>query len=268
MYHIDAVEVEKDSKLWGDFTVIKDFKITKQVNVTHSKSTAVNVDELTNIVSGFIIQHVKKTTTLHVLCKDNVLQKIENIDAFTSNRVKYMNHAYYELFPVIDGKSIYLDSFQNGAVLRYEKDKTKWYANNNPPTKGKIIQEGTSYFIPTEKSIVKHVITKINESSRKRSTIPIILLGIEWDMNPTLPANGLPYTTTNIEYLINDLKKSNSVHHTVHVEWNGISSNNNKNKQNKNKNNNTYVCESLNETNNESNKRIASTQLKSNITNI
>jgi hypothetical protein len=41
-----------------------------------------------------------------------------------------------------------------------------------------------------------------------------------------LPANGLPYTV-DIENIIK-LKKSNTVQHVVHVEWNGIESENTK----------------------------------------
>jgi len=166
-----------------------------------------------------------------------------------------MNSAYYELFPIIDGRSTYADSFTNGAVLRYEKVKTKWYANNNPPTKGKIIQEGTFYFIPETKAKVVEVIAIIDKSTRKRSPIIVDILGIEWDLNPMLPANGLPYTTEDIKDKMESMKKSNTLHHVVHVEWNGIGSKNNNNT------NNASNCHPIKETNNESNKRIAITEL-------
>lgn len=270
MYHIDVIDVEEQTGSWGEFMVKKDFIVKLQAN----SSAAANVEDLTNkmkkmsivkdnTISGFILQYVTKKTSLYALCKENVLQKIKNIDEFTTNRVKYMNDSYYELFPIINGKTIYPDSFQNGAVLRYEKDKTKWYANNNPPTKGEIAQEGTCYFISEEKSIVKRVISVLEKSIRKRSAIPITLFGIEWDMNPMLPANGLPYTE-DIED-IGKLKKSNTVYHVVHVEWNGIESKKNENTKNS-KNNKS--CEPINETNNESNKRSAITHLKSIFTEI
>ena len=273
MYHVSIIDVKEHTSKWGEFTVEKSFEVTPHVsnnaasvnNLIHS----IKHLSITPRISGFILQYVKKETTVYGLCKDNILQLIENIDVFTENRVKYMNDNYYELFPVVDGKCTEADSFQNGAVLRYVKDGKKWFADNNPPTKGEITQKGTCYFIPEKKSIVNNVVELIEKNKRKRSSIPITLLGKEWDMNPTLPANGLPYMKSDIEDIFIKLKKSNVLHHAVHVTWNGIQPKKNKNtKKNENTKKSERICEPLEETNNENNTRNANTQLKSSITHL
>jgi len=276
MYHVSIIDVNTHESKWGEFTVEKSFEVTYVPNNAASVNNLIHSMShlsITPHISGFILQYVKKSSKVYALCKDNVLQKIKSIFDFTTKRVKYMNDNYYELFPVVDGKSIYADSFQNGAVLRYVKDNKEWIADNNPPTKGKIIQEGTCYFIPEKKSIVMNVVDSIEKNKRKRSIIPITLLGIEWDMNPTLPANGLPYTKSDIEDIVIKFKKSNVIHHTVHAEWDGIQYKKNENTKKNNKNNknnktNEHICNPLDETNNESNKRNATTKLKINITHL
>jgi hypothetical protein len=113
------------------------------------------------------------------------LQKIEDIDAFTSDRIVDMNADYYELFPVVNGTSVYSDHFGNGAILHYDYDKNKdeWFANNNPPTKGRIIQTGTSGFIPMEKKEVEKIARKIKNpcrpSEKKKKTCTFTLFDVE-----------------------------------------------------------------------------------------
>jgi hypothetical protein len=58
--------------------------------------------------------------------------------------------------------------------------------------------------------------------------------------------------------ILESMRKSNIIRHTVTVEWDGIGP---LNKNTKNKNNRS-VCEPIKESNNESNKRTAPTQLK------
>jgi hypothetical protein len=288
MYHVELLEVGQEAGSWGEFAVIKGFEIHTTPLNRNTAANASHVDQLITKMSklglnkspkapcGFIVQHVTKKTVVRALCAVSAnavsanavsanavstIKKIENIDDFTSNKVKYMNGAYYELFPVLDGKATENDSFANGAVLRYEKDKRTWYANNNPPTKGTIHQEGTIYFIPEDKHVVEQVMAIMEKSTRKRSPVIVPILGINWDLNPQSPANGMPYTEEKIGDILESMRKSNTVLHTVIAEWNGIGSlNNNKNKTN------TSVCHPIKETNNESNKRTAPTQLKITVT--
>ena len=274
MYQVQMHEVDRKEGSWGEFTVIKGFEVTNKKS--SRVSNASNVESLITNMSrlginkrssistekspcGFIVQHVTKTTDVHALCADSSIKKIKDIDAFTSNKVKYMNDAYYELFPVLDGKGTEDDSFTNGAVLRYVNDKKKWYADNNPPTKGTSEQKGTFYFIPEDKRVVEHVMKIMEKSTRKRSPIIMTILGLEWDLNPQLPTNGLPYANQErIGTILESMRKSNIIRHTVTVVWDGIGS---LNKNTKNKNNKS-VCHPIEESNNESNKRTAPTQLK------
>jgi len=272
MYQVQMHELLRKEGSWGEFTVIKRFEVMNKksspvTNASNVESLITNMSSLgiskhsttSAVPCGFIVQYVTKKTVVHALCADSSIKKIENIDDFTSNKVKYMNDAYYELFPVLDGKGTEDDSFTNGAVLRYEKDARTWYADNNPPTKGTSVQEGTFYFIPEDKRVVEHVIDIIKKSTRKRSPIIVPILGLEWDLNPQLPANGLPYANQKrMGAILESMRKSNSIQHTVAIKWDGIGP---LNKNIKNKNN-TSVCEPIKESNNESNKRTAPTQLK------
>ena len=278
MYIVHAIDIHNVAGSWGEFTVEKSFEVLSLNVASQSKSTSanalVNAKQLDNLINkmnrlsiimspcGFILQYVTKKTVVHALCGDNTVKKIENIDEFTNNRVKYMNDSYYELFPILDGKSTYHDSFANGAVLHYEKDKTKWYADNNPPTKGKIVQEGKLYFIPEKRSVVEDIISIIDKSTRKRSPIIVPIFGIEWDLNPIMPANGLPYTTQKIGDILESMRKSNSIQHTVSAVWDGIGSHKYINHNKHSSKSTVSICKPIKETNNESNKRVAITQLK------
>jgi len=271
MYEIKVILESSDKNPWGEFKVVKRLDV-KQLNVAaRSKSPAASASaarskspaaKATN-VCGFVVQYVTKKTVVYALCEDNNVRQISSIDDFTSDRVKYMNHSYYELFPILNGKSIYNDSFSNGAVLRYSKRGSLWISDNNPPTMGKIDQEGIMYFIPDHKANVENVINIIDNSTKKRSSILMNILGINWDLNPTMPANGLPYMETHdpdvkkkLESKLESLSNSKHIKHTVTVVWDGIKPYKNTNSVG---NNTSNKCNPIKEKNNVSNKRDGTT---------
>jgi hypothetical protein len=209
MYRLESTENLIEGSSWGSFSVNKSFDVYKSKN---------NTD-----INGFIVQHVTKNTDANVLCQDNKIRKINNIDEFTSDKVKYMNHNYWELFPVLDGEAVYDDSFSNGAVLRYKKEGRDWYAYDNPPTEGKITQKGEFFFIKTEKDLVDSVLKFMDVNKRKRTPVYIKIFNIDWDVSKIHPANGLPYTTDKKASELINFTNSNILKHNVNVKWNGIS---------------------------------------------
>lgn len=250
MYTITAIDRVVSDK-WGDMIVHKNMKVTSD-----RKS-----------IYGFIIQHVRKMTTASVLTSRG-FKKIKDIDEFTSNRVKHMNGSYYELFPVVDGVATETDSFANGAVLHYEQHKSKWYANNNPPTIGSILQTGSCFFIPATEDEVQSVIAFMKKNARMRNPREMQVAGITWYISVTSPANGLLYTD-NIETLFS-LKESNILVHVVIAQWDFSKNynffNSTRKNNNKNKNNNASTYNALAESNENSNRRDGTTIVSSTFT--
>lgn len=225
LYRVNIVEYSKEADDWGAFHTTKEFDIFR-VEPSNGKKNK----EIKEGVYGFVVQHVSKKTDVSVLCGDGLIREVSNIDKFTSNQVTHMNHSYTELFPVLEGETVIADRFQNGALLRYEQENSngKWYANDNPPTSGKIIIEGTIYFIPAEKDEVNRVInySSLNEKNKNKnnninSPTKIKIFGSVWDLSPDKPAAGLPYTTATLPSLA-ERRQSNVLKHTVEVGWNGI----------------------------------------------
>ena len=252
MYTITAIDRVVSDK-WGEYMVDKDMKVTSP-----SES-----------VYGFIIQHVRKMTTAKVLTTSG-FKKIKDIDAFTSSRVRYMNESYYELFPVVDGVATETDSFANGAVLHYEQHKSKWYANNNPPTIGSILQTGSCFFIPATEDDVHAVIAFMKKNARVRNPREMHVAGITWYISTISPANGLLYTD-NIEPLFS-LQQSNTLVHVVVAQWDFSKNynffNTTRKNKNKNKNNNATTYNALAESDENSNRRDGTTIVSSTITSI
>jgi hypothetical protein len=216
LYDIEIVNYSTVPGTWGDFTVQKAFDVFKKdPNNSSKKGTKSNI-------FGFILQKVEKQASVDVLCDNQKIKRIRNIEDFTSHQVKYLNHSYYELFPVVKGKSVHGDSFQNGQVLRYEKDSNSgiWYADNNPPTAGQIIQKGVFCFIPSDIGTVQRVLKHMKS---KTTNTKIEIFGIEWDTNSLFPANGLPYTTSLYAPMLFYQAKSPMFGHLVVANWNGIS---------------------------------------------
>jgi hypothetical protein len=202
MYVLAQYNTRKTAGICGDFVVHKKFKVTSK----YSKS-----------IYGYVIQKIEKTTDV----QDNTNRKITNIEAFTSDQVKYMNDSYYELFIIENGISIDGDNFQNGALLEYEYDSSekKWYALDDTPTKGNIIQKGTSWFISDTEENVRRKKEEYEASVERRD---ISILGTEWLIDPNTPANGLPILPpiSLVKMLEDYPKESNILEHTVTIEWN------------------------------------------------
>jgi hypothetical protein len=266
MYSIKIVDNFIDSGNWGNFTVYKAFdvikllpkdpnikinrrKTVKRNNCTKSKSKLLNI----NGINGYILQKVTKTTNAQVLCRDGIIKKIKNIEIFTNQNVKYMNEDYYELFPILNGKSCNADSFQNGEILQYfEFNNGIIEGDNNPPTKGIIEQIGKLCFISESFSSVKNVVEIMNRNRKIITDKYIEIFGIKWNINTILPANGLPYNNSKLPEALFMIADSNIIKHIVNVEWNGIFDNdikkNNINVNNINVNNiNVNNCRFSNE---------------------
>ena len=262
MYLIDIVNEDIEEGDWGDFTVHKEFNVSYNPHMSNKKSLAKKIAKnktrrninycrkhtrknTTNGINGYILQEVKKNTNAYVLCK-NGLKKINDIEKFTDGNVKYMNDSYYELFPVLDGKACYGDNFQNGEILHYTIDENgESGGDNNPPTRGTIKQIGIICFIeaPYESEISTQ--NKMRRNIRTIKDTYINIFGIDWNINTRLPANGLPFSTSDKVIDLFFKSKSNTINHIVNVKWNGIFVNEN-NKNNENNENNKNGIENIN----------------------
>lgn len=205
MYTVEIIEHRIKSENWGAFKVKKGF------NVIHPE---IDKDD----ISGYIIQRVEKQCKASVLTSDG-LRRIEDIDLFTSGNVLHTNESYYELFPVLMGESQYDDRFQNGAILHYEKDdaNTEWFANNNPPTIGIIIQQGTCFFIPCPEDDVIKINKAIEQYERNRKPITYKILDTLWTIDDDNAANGLFYVEAADK--LEEKRESPYVIHTVTAKW-------------------------------------------------
>jgi hypothetical protein len=205
MYTIEIIDHKIKSENWGAFKVKKGF------NVSHP-------DIPKESISGYIIQRVEKQCKANVLTPDG-LRRIEDIDSFTRGNVLHINESYYELFPVLMGESQYDDRFQNGAILHYEKNDndTEWVANNNPPTIGIILQQGTCFFIPYSNADVTKINKAITTYEKNKKPITRKILGISWAIDEDNAANGLFYV--NKAALLEEKRESPYVIHTVTATW-------------------------------------------------
>lgn len=205
MYTIEIIQHKIKSEHWGAFKVKKGF------NVIHPEIAKEDI-------SGYIIQRVEKHCKASVLTS-NGLRQIKNIDSFTSGNVLHTNESYYELFPVLMGESQYDDRFQNGAILHYEKDdaNTEWFANNNPPTIGMIIQQGTCFFVPCPEDDVTKINKAITTYEKNKKPITRKILGISWAIDEDNAANGLFYVKTANK--LEEKRESPYVIHTVTAKW-------------------------------------------------
>lgn len=187
----------KRRKPWGDFTVNKTF------SVANGKTQAG--------IFGVIVQTVSKTTevTVHEETGPRTLTTTDEIAKFTSNQVTHATHSYSELFAILDGKSKESDNFQNGALLRYEKDPEtgEVYADDEPPTSGTIKMVGTFAFVETTEELAREIQAKTEKQSGS-----IKFLDCSWSFEATTPANGLGYTTDPVT-----LVRPHT--HTVTVTW-------------------------------------------------
>jgi hypothetical protein len=241
MYRIKISGHSVDTGNWGNFTAYKAFDVIKVLSNNSSNKNRINrtnrrktlkknncnkpASKITNIngIHGYIIQKVTKRTNAQVLCGNGIIKNIKDIAAFTNENVKYMNEDYYELFPILNGKSCSGDSFQNGEILQYfEFNDGIMEGDNNPPTRGIIEQTGRFCFIAEPFSSVKNVVEIMNRNRKIITDKYIDIFGIKWNINTLLPANGLPYNNTVLPESMFMISDSNTMQHIVNVEWNGI----------------------------------------------
>lgn len=215
MFRITPIEINETPFKWGEYVVHKKFTVENITNNRNNRQAGVN---------GFVVQVVDKRTNAYALCNDNKIRQINNIEEFTSDRVKYMNESYIELFPIIDGNCDYGDNFQNGAILTYYKDGRKFYTDDNPPTSGNIEQIGRIFFIPiTDIAHITDVNANIDRKSRKKYDY-ITIFGLQWNISTLTPANGLPYIPYDEVILtgLYHLSQSRVLRHNVSASWNGL----------------------------------------------
>ena len=202
-YTIDVnQEIESDN--WGDFKIYKDF------NISH-----INIP--TKEIYGYVIQEVVKTTTLYTYENNNLqlLTTTNSIMEFTSGQVNYANNKYYEVFYIVGGKSVSGDMFTNGALIHYNIDDiSDIYPDDEVATAGIICMTGKCYFVSASKEVVNK-----NINSKRRI---VNILGLNWDTDKDLPANGLPYRTDIPLDIISRSSDGSALKHKVVVIWNGI----------------------------------------------
>ena len=189
MYILQITNEHNTAGKWGSFSVYKAFSVS-------------NADINKKNINGFVIQKVEKTTVAYKQADDGSVSQIADIEEFTGGFTQYMNHSYYELFHIKHGESVAGDMFQNGAVLRYVKSGRKYYADDEPPTTGRIHMHGQACFIPSV------------ESAKLKN-----VLGLSWSLSGNTPANGLHYRE-EVPSDFFDRCQSNILDHDVVVEWN------------------------------------------------
>ncbi len=200
-----------------------DFRVTKHFVVTNLKKPLAKPN-------GYIIQLIEKRTYVITKCGDQwdktnkgssicevgapetLLINSDDIDKFTAGNAKYMTHNYLELFEVKDGEGKWDDTFQNGAVVKYEwdwdgpkKKRKMWHpiiedVDESFFTRGKIIMTGSNIFIPASTNLKKM---------------------FKWDSRKSTPANGLPYLEVTPENLatIWAMRKSEPLVHSLEITW-------------------------------------------------
>jgi hypothetical protein len=210
MYTLRLVVDKPKPKKWGEFEVRKTYTVTK--------------DGKSDGVFGYVVQFIKKRTTLTLVRPDNTeatYTESDDISKFTSGQVTHATGSYYEAFPILNGQTTCRtkpgpdrdqcvdDQFQNGAMVRYDLEDGVYYANTTPRTRGTITMTGVNVFIPTTKAKAEELFRTIQAGTGGTWTAG----GDEWSLDSTTPANGLPYRP--------DFKMPAGprVVHTVRVEW-------------------------------------------------
>ena len=215
VHNHEIVEENGETAQYGAFMVKKEFEV---------------IDNETGLPAngGFIIQRVTKRPRVTVtrrtgpdtLTPERTLTTSREIAELTHDQVKFMSDDYFEIFEIdAEGKSVFADSFQNGAIVDYESIRKKqrgktviiWnpitdddFSTNELFSKGTITQVGASVYFPADDP-----------------AYAVIKDRYEWVIDETKPANGLE----SLDY-DNDanrdifaVPKSNILEHTVTVTW-------------------------------------------------
>lgn len=179
---------------WGQFAARKGYRLPKGTY-------------------GYVIQTVERSIDAQVVDGPHLTTSAD-VEDFTSGKVKYASGTYSEIFPILDGDGAYDDLFSGGAILRYKRDRrvrSKWYADDEPPTHGTIRMIGTNQFFPTDKDTAQLIVDDIRakDDSRTRE-----FQGVVWALNRKTPAAGLPY---NSDYRVN--LDGSEVIHEFEIRW-------------------------------------------------
>jgi len=197
MFTLSQLDFGIETNRLGDFEVRKAFS----VRTMNGKAKGVN---------GLIIQYIQRATS--TIYKGVTLTTNAQLERFTSNLVMNANGKYFELFTVVDGESVFADSFASGAVTAYDKHG---YPDITLDTKGSIKVQSSSIFICDKSSLYEE------------------LKSMPWSECEDTPANGLPYLPeTFTDCFKTYLKKiktnvgsncyySNNVKHVVSATWSG-----------------------------------------------
>jgi hypothetical protein len=188
---LDASGVTVDN--WGQFAVRKKYKFPAGTY-------------------GYVIQTVERSIDAQVV-EGPRLTTTEDVENFTTGKVKYASGTYSEIFPILDGVGVYDDLFSGGAILQYNRDRRTrtWYADDEPPTYGTIRMVGTNRFFPTDKETAESIVSDIQarDDSRTRTFQDVV-----WTLNRKTPAAGLPY---NSDYRV--LPGDSEATHEFEIRW-------------------------------------------------
>jgi hypothetical protein len=198
-YVIGANVLPAEIKLWGDFVLRKSYSVTLRGTKRG--------------VFGYIIQYVVKTTDAEMRDPPKKFTTTKDIETLTSNNVRYATHSYYELFPILNGVGSEDDEFANGAILTYlpaDDTHPDPEADDDPPTKGIISMIGTSVFVPTPSAVARSIAKAIESPP---NSLVVRVGGLDWSLDTTYPAAGLPYRTDFM------MPSGNKLVHTVIVKW-------------------------------------------------
>lgn len=186
---------------WGEFTLIRPFVV---------EGGAAN---------GFIVQHIEREAAVivHQASGTRTLKTSAEISDFTSGNVQNASGEYYELFVVENGNVLDRDQFQGGAALRY----VSGFADDDPPTSGKITIRGKSVFVPStpdKVTEVKIAMGRAEAAGATRLSTRFSALGETWSTFVGTPANGLPFLETATVDLF-ALAASNTLNRLCIVKW-------------------------------------------------
>jgi hypothetical protein len=157
---------------------------------------------------GYVIQTVERSIDAQVVGGPRLTTSAD-VEGFTSEKVKHASGIYSEIFPIVNGVGPYEDLFSGGAILRYEKSGSKWYADDDPATHGTIRMIGRNRFFPSTPGIADRIVRAI----RARTGV-LTLEGVVWTISKTTPAAGLPY---NPDYRV--LPGDSEATHEFEIRW-------------------------------------------------
>ena len=157
-------EEESEARQQGDFRLVKNFE------VLNAKGNPMKTGCIVQLVQKRTTAYQKDTTGKDNTGKDNTGKNntgkdilIEDISAFTSGKVNYMNFDYIEMFEFKENEFVG-DAFANGSIAKYEIEEGDLYAqipngenahNIQYLTKGTIKIVGTLIYISKKADAIR-----------------------------------------------------------------------------------------------------------------